>query len=82
MVIVHLPSEDTLRFSEIKRKLPQVTEANLTMDLRLLGGHRMVHREVHPVVPPPEGGILAHRDGQRIPPHPRRAQRTGGEAHR
>lgn len=52
MVIVYLLSEGTLRFSEIKRKLPQVTEANLTKDLRLLESRGVVHREVYPVVPP------------------------------
>lgn len=52
MVIIYLLSEDTLRFSEIKRRLPPVTEANLTKDLRLLESHGVVHREVYPVVPP------------------------------
>lgn len=52
MVIIYLLSEGTLRFSEIKRKLPSVTEANLTKDLRLLESYGVVHREVYPVVPP------------------------------
>ncbi len=51
-VIIYLLSEGTLRFSEIKRKLPNVTEANLTKDLRLLESHGVIHREVYPVVPP------------------------------
>ena len=52
MVIIYLLSEGTLRFSEIRRKLPHVTEANLTKDLRLLERYGVVHREVYPVVPP------------------------------
>lgn len=51
-VIIYFLSEGTLRFSEIRRKLPNVTEANLTKDLRLLESHGVVHREVYPVVPP------------------------------
>ena len=52
MVIIHILSEGTLRFSEIHRHLPHVTEANLTKDLRLLESYGVIHREVYPVVPP------------------------------
>lgn len=52
MVIIYLLSVGTLRFSEIHRKLPSVTDANLTKDLRLLEKHGVIHREVYPVVPP------------------------------
>lgn len=52
MVIIFLLSEGTLRFHEIKKQLPTVTDANLTKDLRLLEQHGIVHREVYPVVPP------------------------------
>ena len=52
MVILHILSEGTLRFGEIKRKLPDVTDANLTKDLRLLESYGVIHREVYPVVPP------------------------------
>lgn len=52
MVIIYILSRGTLRFSEIRRKLPYVTEANLTKDLRLLESYGVVHREVYPVVPP------------------------------
>ena len=52
MVILHILSEGTLRFGEIKRKLPDVTDANLTKDLRLLESYGAIHREVYPVVPP------------------------------
>lgn len=52
MVIIFLLSEGTMRFSEIKRHLPSVTDANLTKDLRLLEKYGVIHREVYPVVPP------------------------------
>ena len=52
MIIIYILSEGTLRFSEIRRKLPNVTEANLTKDLRLLESYGIIHREVYPVVPP------------------------------
>lgn len=52
MIIIYILSEGTLRFSEIRRKLPNVTEANLTKDLRLLKNYGIIHREVYPVVPP------------------------------
>ncbi len=52
MVIIFLLSEGTMRFSEIRRLLPSVTDANLTKDLRLLEKYGVVHREVYPVVPP------------------------------
>ena len=52
MVIVYLLSKGTMRFSEIRRMLPEVTEANLTKDLRQLESYGVIHREVYPVVPP------------------------------
>lgn len=52
MVILHILSEGTLRFGEIKRILPNVTDSTLTKDLRLLESYGVIHREVYPVVPP------------------------------
>lgn len=52
MVIIFLLSKGTMRFSEIKRQLPSVTDANLTKDLRLLEKYNVIHRKVYPVVPP------------------------------
>ena len=52
MVILYILSEGTLRFGEIKRKIPNLTDANLTKDLRLLENYGVIHREVYPVVPP------------------------------
>ncbi|MCD8036869.1 MAG: helix-turn-helix transcriptional regulator [Clostridiales bacterium] len=52
MVIIYFLSRGTLRFSELKRKLPNVTEANLTKELRTLEQYGLVHREVYREVPP------------------------------
>lgn len=52
MVLIYILSEGTLRFSEIRRKLPNITESNLTKDLRMLESYGVIHREVYPVVPP------------------------------
>ena len=41
-----------LRFSEIKRKLPDVTQKMLTQQLRKLEADGLILRTVYPVVPP------------------------------
>ncbi len=52
MVIIYFLSQETLRFGELNRKLPQVTQANLTKELRLLEEYGLIHREVYREVPP------------------------------
>lgn len=52
MVVVYYLSQGTFRFGELSRKMPQVTQANLTKDLRMLEGYGLVHREVYRQVPP------------------------------
>lgn len=52
MVLIYFLSKETLRFGELKRKVPYITEANLTKELRMLEQHRLVHREVYREVPP------------------------------
>ena len=52
MVILYLLSDGTLRFGELKRKLPFVAEANLIRELRLLEQYGVIHRKSYPVVPP------------------------------
>lgn len=41
-----------LRFSDIKRKLPNVTQKMLTNQLRSLEEDNLIYRKVYPVVPP------------------------------
>lgn len=52
MVIVYFLSKGTLRFGELSRMMPQVTQANLTKELRMLEEYGLVHREVYREVPP------------------------------
>ena len=52
IIILWYLSCGSLRFSEIKRKLPDVTQKMLTNQLRSIEEDGLVHREVFPVVPP------------------------------
>ena len=52
VIIYHLSENHVLRFSELKRKMPQVTEANLTKELRTLEAYGLIHREIYREVPP------------------------------
>ncbi len=52
MVILYFISTKTHRFGELSRKLPMVTQANLTKELRMLEDYNLIHREVYPQVPP------------------------------
>ena len=52
MVIVYFLSQGTHRFCELSRKLPMITQANLTKELRALEEYGFVHREVYREVPP------------------------------
>lgn len=52
MVIIYFLSQRTHRFGELSRKLPMITQANLTKELRSLEEHGLVHREVYREVPP------------------------------
>lgn len=42
----------TLRFNDIKKKLPDVTQKMLTQQLRSLEKDGLIYRHVYPVVPP------------------------------
>lgn len=42
----------TLRFNDIKRKLPDVTQKMLTQQLRSLEEDGLIERKVYPIVPP------------------------------
>ena len=51
MILWYL-SAGILRFSEIKTKLPDVTQKMLTQQLRSLESDDLIFRKVYPVVPP------------------------------
>lgn len=52
LVIQHLISKDTLRFNELRRLMPDITQRMLTLHLRELEEHDIVRRVVYPQVPP------------------------------
>lgn len=52
MVIIYFLSQGTCRFGELSRKLPMITQANLTKELRALEAYGLIHREVYREVPP------------------------------
>jgi len=52
LIIWHLGSKGTLRFNELRKLLPQITQKMLTQQLRELETDNLVHREVYPQVPP------------------------------
>lgn len=52
IVLYHLTTEGTLRFSQLQRLIPRATPKMLTQQLRELESDGLVHRKVYPVVPP------------------------------
>jgi DNA-binding HxlR family transcriptional regulator len=52
ILILWYLSRKTLRFSEIKKRLPQATQKMLTLQLRSLEEDKLIFRKVYPVVPP------------------------------
>lgn len=61
MVIIYFLSRGTLRFGELSRKMPKVTQANLTKELRMLEKYGLIHREVYREVPPKVEYSLTNR---------------------
>lgn len=52
VILYHLMVEGTLRFNELRRRLPSVTQRMLTKQLRELEGAELLSRTVFAVVPP------------------------------
>jgi DNA-binding HxlR family transcriptional regulator len=53
LIILHkLGKEGTMRFSEVKRSIPNITQKMLTQQLRELEADGVVRREVYAQVPP------------------------------
>ena len=51
LILWHL-AEGTLRFSELRKAVPNATPKMLTQQLRELEADELLHREVYPVIPP------------------------------
>lgn len=52
LLVVELLGEGTQRFSELRREIDGISQRMLTLTLRRLERDGLVHRTVHPVVPP------------------------------
>ncbi|WP_293458290.1 helix-turn-helix domain-containing protein [Phenylobacterium sp.] len=52
LIVAHLYGEPVLRFSELRRAIPQVSQKMLIQQLRGLEDDGVVTRTVHPQVPP------------------------------
>ena len=52
VIIFHLFSRSVLRFSELRRAIPRVSQKMLIQQLRELERDGVVHRTVYPEVPP------------------------------
>lgn len=51
VILYHLLSE-TIRFNELRRLMPGITQRMLTKQLRELEAHQLILRKVYPEVPP------------------------------
>ncbi|MEP4032317.1 helix-turn-helix domain-containing protein [Roseibium polysiphoniae] len=60
VVLYHL-LDSTLRFNEIRKKLPSVTQRMLTNQLRSLEADGLISRTVYPVIPPKVEYALTER---------------------
>ena len=52
IILLHLFTEGTLRFSELKRLMPGITQKMLTKQLRELENEDIIDRVIYPQVPP------------------------------
>jgi len=52
LVLEELEENGTLRFTQLSRKIPAVSQKMLTQTLRQMERDGLVHRTIHPVVPP------------------------------
>lgn len=50
-ILHHLLSE-TIRFNQLRRLMPEITQRMLTKQLRELEADKLISRKVYPVVPP------------------------------
>lgn len=52
ILIMHYLSEETLRFNELQRKMPKMTHATLSAQLKQLEAEGLIIRKEYPQIPP------------------------------
>lgn len=52
LFIIFILKNETLRFNELQRRIPEIRRAYLTQQLRELEKDKIIHREVYKIVPP------------------------------
>jgi len=52
IIILGYLSEEKLRFNELQKRLPEITQTTLTRQLRALEEYGMITRTVHAQIPP------------------------------
>jgi len=67
MPILWRLQEKALRFSELKKDIPHITDKMLTSQLRELESKGMVNREIFPVIPPKVEYSLTPKGKKAIP---------------
>lgn len=67
LLILWYLSFNIMRFSELKKKLPDVTQKMLTQQLRSLEQDDLIFRKVYPVVPPKVEYGLTENGHQIVP---------------
>lgn len=52
LVLFTLENNDSQRFEELQRNIPDISQKMLTATLKMLEGDGLIHREVFPEIPP------------------------------
>lgn len=52
LVLLELHKNEVMRFNELSKAIPDVSQKMLTVTLRSLEGHNLVTRKIYPEVPP------------------------------
>lgn len=67
MPILWRLKDRVMRFSELKKSMPKITDKMLTTQLRELEKFGFIHRKVYPVVPPKVEYSITEKGSQSIP---------------